>query len=167
VHRGRRWTFPWVVLGILAVVLGLAAASALRVPARGQGEAGRPRAETERIAQQAQARLEAGDVAGAESLWRRAAEVDPHCAKPWVQIGRLALQRREFREAVDHFGQALALSPDQYEALDGLAVAHRMLGHEAQARDLQGHAERARRALPPNPGGMGSDALPASPGERH
>ena len=79
-----------------------------------------------------------------------------------VQLGRLALLRKEPGEAVNPLDRALAINPDCYQALHGLAVAHRLLGHEAEASDFQARAIRAQRALPPPTGGMGADAPPVS-----
>ena len=149
-----------VLCGAPIVVLGLSAAHSVREPGRTRDKAVHLIADPESMDRLGQVCLEQGDPDGARRWWRLSAESDPHRAAPWLQLGRLALLRKEPGEAVNPLDRALAINPDCYQALHGLVVAHRLLGHEAEARDFQARAVRAQRALPPPTGGMGADAPP-------
>lgn len=167
-RRGR--AFAAGVLGLLALTLGLLAVPALR-GARGRRVAP-PRTpaaqpDPDEMDRKAWRCLVGGDVEGAEVQWRQAAQVDPRRAGPWVQLGRLSLQRRQPDEAVARFNRALELSPESYEAFHGLASAHKLLGHDTEASLFGDRADRARRALPPPTGGMGADAMPCDVGGMH
>jgi Flp pilus assembly protein TadD len=143
----------------LVVVLGLTVARALSP----RDAAPAPRHDAELLDVRGRACLEAGDTAGAERCWRDAVALDPGRAGTWLELGRLALRVRRPAEAVSDLEQARSLDPDRYETLQGLAFAHHLLGHDAEARDFQSQADRARRALPPATGGMGADAMPMHP----
>ena len=105
----------------------------------------------------AQTYLDEGDRDEAERWWRRSIEREAGRAQPWLQLGRLALQRQTPAEAVDALSRANELRPGDYETLAALAAAHRLLGHAGPAAEFQAEA---RRAMPKSEGGMGADAPP-------
>jgi cytochrome c-type biogenesis protein CcmH/NrfG len=158
---GRRvWVISWAIPVALVVVLGLTVARALSL----RDVAPAPRPGPELLDVRGRACLEASDTAGAERCWREAVARDPGRAGTWLELGRLALRVRRPVVAVSDLEQARSLAPDRFETLQGLAFAHHLLGHDAEARDFQLQADRARRALPPATGGMGADAMPIRPG---
>ncbi|MBN1676111.1 MAG: DUF5107 domain-containing protein [Kiritimatiellae bacterium] len=70
-----------------------------------------------------------------------------------LELGKLAVLRRQFEEAIDHFRTALARSPDSLEAWYGLGLALRRAGRVAEARkafelaNRYGHEARALARL--------------------
>jgi Tfp pilus assembly protein PilF len=151
----------WAVPAALIVLLGLTVARALSL--RDVAPETAPRHDAEILDVEGRACLEAGDAVRAERFWREAVARDPGRAGTWLELGRLALRVRRPAQAVSDFEQARSLDPDRFETLQGLAFAHHLLGHDAEARDFQAQADRARRALPPPTGGMGADAMPVRP----
>lgn len=57
------------------------------------------------------AREEAGDVPGAIELWKKALKLDPSYGRPWSNLGRLALDDGNFREAERCFRRAIEFGP--------------------------------------------------------
>jgi len=86
--------------------------------------------------------LAEGRTDPAQPLVERAVEADPQSAAARYQAGRLALARREYKEAVRQFELALAADPTAAAVHYPLAMAYRGLGDTARAdRHL---ARRAR-----------------------
>jgi hypothetical protein len=108
--------------------------------------------------------LAEGDLDGAAHWLSAWAARAPQRTEPRLLLGRLALHRNMPGWAVRVLDETRASDPGNYEVLQGLAVAHRLLGDAALARDFETRAAQARRALPPGTGGMGADALPAAGG---
>ncbi len=54
------------------------------------------------------ARYEAGDVAGARTLWSRASRLDPSYGRVWSNLGRLALEGGDLEDAERSFRRAAA-----------------------------------------------------------
>jgi tetratricopeptide (TPR) repeat protein len=98
----------------------------------------------------------------AEQCWRRATTWDPKLPIGWLSLGRLALHRNRLGEAVSLLERAASLAPASYEPVYSLSLAHRHLGHTAEAERLRRQAERLRdqnRAGPPR----GVPGVPLSP----
>jgi tetratricopeptide (TPR) repeat protein len=101
-----------------------------------------------------------GALDEAERWWRKALELDPDNADTLIELGRLALGRRQWDEAVRHLERASELSPQALQPVYGLSRAYRFKGDRAKAEQYEERAIELRRALPQR-GGMG--AMPADP----
>lgn len=79
--------------------------------------------------------LNQGDLPAAATLLEALVEAFPDCAPAWVCLGRLALTLPDVPAALDFFGQALTLQPNDTEILAWLGDAQRRGGllDEAQA----------------------------------
>lgn len=76
-----------------------------------------------------------GDPDAAARDFTNAIEADPDSAAALAGLGRAALDRREYGEAVDHLSAALALSPGASRLHHQLALAYRGLGQNDRARE--------------------------------
>ncbi len=99
-----------------------------------------------------------GQLEEAERNWREAVSQDPANADAWLDLGRLAMTRRDGREAVRCFERAAQLSSQAVEPLYNLSLAYRMLGDRAAAERARQRADANRQAAPPSQGGMGAPA---------
>ncbi len=68
------------------------------------------------------------DYAHQNALTQAAIVAAPGSAQPRIDAGRLALQVRKYDVAKQRFAEAVALSPDRYDAVIGLGIAQRGLG---------------------------------------
>jgi len=75
-----------------------------------------------------------GDLQAAATLLETVVEVFPDCAPAWVWLGRLALTLPDVPAALDFFGQALVLRPDDHEVLAWLGDAQRRGGMVEKAQ---------------------------------
>lgn len=75
-----------------------------------------------------------GDYSDAAVLLEALVDAHPSCVAAWVWLGRLALTVPDAAAAVDFFGQALALRPDDPEILAWLGDAQRRGGGLEEAR---------------------------------
>ncbi len=98
----------------------------------------------------------------AERCWRQAERWNPQNADVCLDLGRLALGRRQWREAIGFFRRAADRSRDAIEPLYNLSQAYRMLGDRATAEHYRRLADERRRSRPPARTGMGADADAAS-----
>ena len=73
-------------------------------------------------------------------------ESDPARAQPHVSLGKLAARDRDWPASIGHFNDALARTPENADALNGLGLAHEALGQVDQAE------QDFRRALEVDPG---------------
>jgi tetratricopeptide (TPR) repeat protein len=96
----------------------------------------------------------------AERCWRQAERWDSENADVCLDLGRLAMGRRRWREAIAFFQRATDRSRDAVEPLYNLSQAYRMLGDPAEAERYRRLADERRRAQPPRHGGMGADLGP-------
>jgi len=87
--------------------------------------------------------LDAGDLQGAEALFREALEVQPRRPyRVWYLLGRVELLRRDGGKAKESFDQALLLAPRFGPALLGRAQAALLLGElDGALEDLGTAAE--------------------------
>jgi tetratricopeptide (TPR) repeat protein len=106
-----------------------------------------------------------GRVETAEHWWRKAVEREPGNADAWLDLGHLALNRRQWSEAVVLLTRAAELSPEAVEPLHNLAQAYQMLGKTAEAAQYRRKAADRRAAHPPA-GGMGAMPVPAPESSR-
>jgi tetratricopeptide (TPR) repeat protein len=95
----------------------------------------------------------------AERCWRQAERWDPNNADVCLDLGRLALSRHHWDEAVRFLKRAADQSTDAVEPLYNLSQAYRMLGNHEEADRYQRLADQRRRSLPPRRG-MGEDVDP-------
>ena len=70
------------------------------------------------------------------SAFREAAEAAPGDHAPYLDLGKLEIQRQRYAEALKYLDKALALSPQQIDVLYGQARAYRLLGRSADADRL-------------------------------
>jgi tetratricopeptide (TPR) repeat protein len=98
-----------------------------------------------------------GLVDQAERCWREAERRDPDNADVCLDLGRLAMARHRWGEAVEMLTRAATRSRDSVEPLYSLSQAYRMLGDRAEAERYRRLADERRRAQPPRGGGMGGD----------
>jgi tetratricopeptide (TPR) repeat protein len=78
-----------------------------------------------------------GNVDQAERCFRQAAEWDPNQYGPHLGLAKLALQRRQPKDALGHLKKAKLLAPRQYDVLYTLASVYRQLGQVADAERTQ------------------------------
>jgi tetratricopeptide (TPR) repeat protein len=103
----------------------------------------------------------------AERCWRQAEHWDPNNADVCLDLGRLAMSRRHWNEAIDFLRRAADRSPQAVEPLYNLSQAHRILGNHNEAERYRRLADQRRQALPPRRGGMGEGADPGdAPGRK-
>ena len=92
------------------------------------------------------ARREEGDLAGAESAYRRALEADPKYADAANGLGVMLVQQRKPADAIVWFQSALQRSPDFHEARLNLGIAYQESGDRDRADcHLPRTARRPRR----------------------
>jgi tetratricopeptide (TPR) repeat protein len=94
----------------------------------------------------------------AERCWRQAERWDPNHADVCLDLGRLAMSRHQWGEAVDFLKRAADRSTEAVEPLYNLSLAYRMLGDREAADRYRRLADRRRAAQPPRRGGMGEGA---------
>jgi tetratricopeptide (TPR) repeat protein len=74
-----------------------------------------------------------GDLDSGIANYTRAAEMDPYCAKSFIGLGTVALQRSDYNIAVPHFQKAVMLAPNDEMASLGLGLAFEGLGELNEA----------------------------------
>lgn len=82
---------------------------------------------------QAGDRFGQGDYSGAVSILEALVESHPSCAPAWVWLGRLALTVPDVQAAIDFFGEAAQLQPDDANTLAWLGDAQRRKGMKKEA----------------------------------
>jgi predicted O-linked N-acetylglucosamine transferase (SPINDLY family) len=97
---------------------------------------------------QALARHRAGDLDGAEALYRRALELDAASADAWHLLGVLLTNRGRPDQALEALDRALALRPGDPGFLLNRGVALQALGRLAEAEGAFRQAAEARPDLP-------------------
>jgi tetratricopeptide (TPR) repeat protein len=102
-----------------------------------------------------------GSIDEAERCWQKAESWDPNNADVCLDLGRLALNRRRWSEAVGLLKRAAASSADAVEPLYNLSQAYRMLGNAEEAERCQRLADQRRKTQPQQATGIGVDADPA------
>jgi Flp pilus assembly protein TadD len=83
----------------------------------------------------------AGRLADAESIYRQILAVHPNDENCLHLLGVIASQRRQYEEAADFIGRAIAVNPAAGEYHSNLSLVHMATGRYAEA------AESCRRAL--------------------
>ncbi|WP_422922931.1 tetratricopeptide repeat protein [Singulisphaera sp. PoT] len=86
-----------------------------------------------------------GDMDEAEKAWRLATQWNPQLGGPWLELGRLALDRDQVQEAVALLERAAALTPASPEPAYSLSLAYRRLGQAEAANRLAARAEELRK----------------------
>jgi tetratricopeptide (TPR) repeat protein/ADP-heptose:LPS heptosyltransferase len=85
---------------------------------------------------------QAGRLESAEACYRRSLKADPRCPQTLHLLGLLARQAGQYQESVRLLGEALALKPDDLEALNSLVESYMCQGQiEPASRCLQRLAE--------------------------
>ena len=96
-----------------------------------------------------QALLESGDLAGAESAFRRLVEIAPQSAPAQAGLGDVLLQERQDGLALQALRKAVSLDPGYRSARYLLGRAYRRAGREEEARrELAIGANSSVRQLP-------------------
>ncbi len=101
------------------------------------------------------ARKELGDTEGAEQAWRESIRRDPSRLNPLLQLGRMLVGIKRFRDAAEVLERAVKLAPGNLESHYLLSRAYQFLGRESDADHHRKRAEEIRRASPAPIGGMG------------
>ncbi len=96
----------------------------------------------------------------AERCWRRAERWDPNNADVCLDLGRLAMSRRRWDEALGFLRRAADRSPEAVEPLYNLGQVYGMMGRHDEAERYRRLADRRRQAQSPSRGGMGGDVDP-------
>jgi len=99
-----------------------------------------------------------GALDEAERCWRQAESWDPDNADVCLDLGRLALSRNQWSDAVSLLKRAADRSTDAVEPLYNLSQAFRMLGNGAEAERYRRLADQRRLARPAAVSGMGADS---------
>ena len=92
-----------------------------------------------------------GKLDEAERTFREAAEAAPGDHAPYLDLGKLEIQRQRYAEALKYLDKALALSPQQIDVLYSQARAYRLLGRSADADRLDETIKRLRAPPPRRP----------------
>ena len=98
-----------------------------------------------------------GAIGEAERCWRQAERWDPDNADVCLDLGRLAVSRRQWSEAVAFLKRAADRSQHAVEPLYSLSQAYRMLGNIEEAERYRRLADQRRAARPAPATGMGAD----------
>jgi tetratricopeptide (TPR) repeat protein len=109
---------------------------------------------------------EQGATDQAERCWRQAERWEPDNADVCLDLGRLAMGRLRWDEALGFLERAARHSPDAVEPLYNLSQVYAMLGKPREAARYRRLADERRKAQPPRRGGMGGDTEPADPMDR-
>ncbi len=105
-----------------------------------------------------------GLLEDAEHCWRQALTLDPNNADTLLDLGRLALGRKRFDEAVAMFERSAELSPDSVDPVYNLSRAYRLKGDIAKSQHYETLVAQLRRFQPPR-GGMGAPQSDDEPGK--
>ena len=89
-----------------------------------------------------------GKLDEAERAFREAADATPGDYAPYLDLGKLEIQRQRYAEALKYLDRALTLAPQQIDVLYGQARAYRLLGRTADADRLD---ETIKRSAPRPP----------------
>ena len=76
-----------------------------------------------------------GDPQRAEQAYRKALEINPNLAGPYVALGQIYGSAKEYQRAIGELDQALAKNPDQPVALMLWSIAQQMGGDQGKARE--------------------------------
>ena len=106
-----------------------------------------------------------GALDEAERCWRQAESWDPKNADVCLDLGRLALSRNQWGEAVSYLKRAADRSTAAVEPLYNLSQAYQMLGNAVEAKRYRQLADERRLASPAPATGMGADAVEGSHAE--
>jgi tetratricopeptide (TPR) repeat protein len=101
----------------------------------------------------------AGSFPEAERCFRQAAEWEPGSYLPWLNLGKLELQRRRFAEALEGLENARLLVPRQTEVLHALAAVYRILDRPRDVASVERSLKEDGRR--PSPGAPRKDPWPS------
>lgn len=93
------------------------------------------------LMENARAREQSGDCAGAVESAAKATELDPLFAEAYLILGRCEMKADKTRQAEKHFSRLLELTPDSLEALRNLARLAFLRGDLDKADDYAARAE--------------------------
>jgi len=108
-----------------------------------------------------------GATAEAECCWRQAESWDPNNADVCLDLGRLAMSRKRWDEAVEFFQRAADRSTDAVEPLYNLSQVYRLRGDAAAAEHYRRLAAERRQSRPGAARGVGADLDPKGGGDGH
>jgi Tfp pilus assembly protein PilF len=123
---------------VLAFALGLASCAQKPKPVP-------PPPSYDQFMQQAQARVQAQDVDGAKSLFKKAAVADPTKKAPWYALAQLEFDQQSYGKAIVDSQEVLQRDPTDMNAQNiltvaGLRVAVEALGRLHDESNIQGPA---------------------------
>jgi tetratricopeptide (TPR) repeat protein len=87
-----------------------------------------------------------GQGTDAEQCWKHAIAIDPKFDRPWLNLGKLALQRGQLSEAATSFETAHALDRQAFEPLYQLSLVYRRLGRTTDAERFGKKAAQVMRS---------------------
>jgi tetratricopeptide (TPR) repeat protein len=107
-----------------------------------------------------------GATADAERCWREAENWDPDNADVCLDLGRLALSRKRWDEAVEFLKRAADRSTNAVEPLYNLSQVYRMRGDNETAEHYRRLSESRRQSRPRAAGGTGTEPDPKEKRDR-
>src|SRR6516164_9315064 len=88
---------------------------------------------TDALRDEAYRRYQAGDAATAARLCQQLLQQDPRCAEAVYLLGVTSQDANQWGQALDLYGRAVALAPDNAVFVNTLGEAHLTLGRPADA----------------------------------
>jgi tetratricopeptide (TPR) repeat protein len=93
-----------------------------------------------------------GELDDAERCFLKAVEWDQSYYAPYMNLAKLALQRRNHQVALHHLDQARVLAPRQHSVLYNLIAVYRQLGRTDEAERVQEMVNQLREQSGSSPG---------------
>jgi Flp pilus assembly protein TadD len=121
-------------LSPIVLALGLAASSAA-VPVLGQAPDDQINPRSTALLKQGETALAAGRFNDAEDAFETSLAVDPRNRKAFIDLGRTAQRQKLFGQAIRFYNKALALEPNDLDALSAQGTAMVELGALSPARN--------------------------------
>lgn len=82
------------------------------------------------------------DLEHARSLLRKSIEIDPKYGEPYLQLGILSANKKDYAQAIDEFTRAIEVNPQMADAHYRLGVMYQRIGEEVKAKqEFQRHKE--------------------------
>jgi tetratricopeptide (TPR) repeat protein len=91
-----------------------------------------------------------GDLENAERSFHQAVALDPNQYEAYVELAKVAIQRRDRQEALKLLNQARALAPQGQNVLYSLVSVYRQLGRTSEAEEVQETLTQLREQTGPN-----------------
>lgn len=121
-------------LSPIVLALGLVASSAA-VPVQGQAPDDQINPRSIALLKQGETALAAGKFSDADDAFETALAVDPRNRKAFIALGRTAQRQKLFGQAIRFYNKALALEPNDLDALTAQGTAMVELGALSRAKE--------------------------------